>query len=319
MLLTVFVALYLGPLPLGVFTGASWARVPVIAAMVAIMVAYLLLVGPAGFTLGTYVCVALVVALRPAVSAPSVVVLCLAVLLLPAQVERWQLSGPQWVVAGPCLLTSVAMYAVRRGYVVDDELFRARREVERLAAEQERLRIARDLHDLLGHSLTTVTVKAELAARLVPRDPARAAVEMAEVAELARRGLADVRAAVAGYRETSLATEIVTAREVLRAAGISAELPAAVEQVPVELRELFGWVVREGVTNAVRHSRARHLRVVLHGRAIEVVDDGAGSAHAGRPGSGLRGLRERVDALGGSVAAGPADPVGFRLRVEVPR
>ncbi len=260
---------------------------------------------------------ALVVTLRPAVSAPLVALLCSVVAFLPQHVERWELPGPQWAVAGPCVLTAAAMYAVRRG-IADDELFRARREVERLAAEQERLRIARDLHDLLGHSLTTITVKADLAARLAERDPVRAGQEMVEVAELARRGLADVRAAVAGYREVSLATELATAREVLRAAGITAELPVAVEQVPVDLRELFGWAVREGVTNAVRHSRAQHLRVLLQGRAIEVVDDGLGTDPLAHPGSGLRGLTERAAGLGGSVTAGPAGPVGYRLRVEVP-
>lgn len=187
-----------------------------------------------------------------------------------------------------------------------------------MAAEQERLRIARDLHDLLGHALTTVTVKAELASRLATRDPERAAQEMAQVAELARQGLADVRAAVAGYREVSLATEIAVAREVLTAAGIRAELPPSTEEVPGHLRELFGWVVREGVTNAVRHSRAQRVRVSVSSHSIEVEDDGVGPGSEGRSGSGLTGLVERVAEMGGRVETGAAGDRGFRLLVEVP-
>lgn len=316
-LLAVFVLLYLGPLPLGAFLDVRAGRVPVLLAMVAVMAAHLVLVGPGGLVLTTYVALSLVVCLPPAAAFPLVLLLCAATALLPQHVAAWDLDGAQWGVAGPALLVSTAMYAVRRGSRDNRDLFRARREVERLAAEQERMRIARDLHDLLGHALTTVVVKAELATRLVARDPERAAREMAEVAELGRRGLADVRATVEGYREVSLVTELATAREVLRAAGIVAELPASVEQVPVELRELFGWVVREGVTNAVRHSRAGHLRVLLQGRAVEVVDDGLGG-EGSSAGSGLRGLRERSAALGGRVTAGPVLPRGYRLRVEVP-
>ncbi len=317
-LLVAFVGLYLGPLPRAIFLGGRPYRIPVLLAMAAVMGAYLLLVGPGGLIFATYLSISIVTALPPAASAPLVLALCAGTTFLPAQVVGWHLVGQQWAVSGPTLLTAVAMYAVRNGSRSNRELYLARREVERLAAEQERLRIARDLHDLLGHALTTVTVKAELASRLVERDPKRAAAEMLEAAELSRRGLADVRAALAGYREVSLVTELATAREVLRAAGISAELPAAVEQGPADLRELFGWVVREGVTNAVRHSRARHLSVLVQGRTIEVVDDGSGPGDGGAGGTGLRGLTERAAASGGRVTAGPVEPTGFRLRVEVP-
>jgi two-component system sensor histidine kinase DesK len=188
------------------------------------------------------------------------------------------------------------------------------------------MRIARDLHDLLGHSLTTVTVKAALAARLFDQDPVRARQEIAEVELLARESLADVRAAVAGYREVRLATELATAREVLAAAGIDAQLPGVVEGMSPEVGGLFGWVVREGVTNVVRHSKAKSVRITLDATGIEIVDDGSGCARkAGEVatqhgGNGLAGLAERADALGGRLVAGPVDggATGFRLRVEVP-
>jgi two-component system sensor histidine kinase DesK len=193
----------------------------------------------------------------------------------------------------------------------------ARAEVARLAAENERTRIARDLHDLLGHSLTTITVKAGLARRLSQRgEDARASQEIAEVEELSRSTLADVRAAVAGHRDVTLAGELATAREVLRAAGIVAELPGSVDIVDPSLSELFGWVTREGVTNVVRHARAAHCTIRVDQRWIEIVDDGRGGI-AGA-GNGLTGLRERVEAAGGTVSIGAEVFGGWRLRVEVP-
>jgi two-component system sensor histidine kinase DesK len=186
--------------------------------------------------------------------------------------------------------------------------------VARLAAENERSRIARDLHDLLGHSLTTITVKAGLAKRLAQLDPERAVREMAEVEQLSRSSLADVRAAVSGYRDVTLVGELASAHEVLRAAGVQAELPGAVDVVDPRLHEVFGWVIREGVTNVVRHARASRATIALGATWITIDDNGrAGIAGAG---NGLTGLRERVEAAGGTlVASGRAD--GWRLRVDI--
>ena len=194
-----------------------------------------------------------------------------------------------------------------------------RREVElaRLAAENERFRIARDLHDLLGHSLTTITVKAGLARQLGEADPARSQQEIAEVEDLARRSLADVRAAVANYRDVTLAGELATGRELLRAAGISADLPRAVDAVDPSNQELFGWVVREGLTNVVRHAHASSCSVRLSSCSVEIVDDGVGANGGSASGNGLTGLRERVAAAGGVVDAGPVQPKGWRLRVSL--
>jgi two-component system sensor histidine kinase DesK len=242
-----------------------------------------------------------------------VAALAVVTLVTPRLVPSW---GGEFDFQGALtvVLVGLAMYgffAIIRSNV---QLAAARAEVARLAAENERSRIARDLHDLLGHSLTTITVKAGLARRLVTRDPERAADEIAEVEALSRRSLADVRAAVSGYREVTLAGELASAREVLAAAAVTADLPGAVDVVDSRLSELFGWVVREGITNVVRHARAHRCTVTLGPNWIEIVDDGRGGSTG--PGNGLLGLRERVEAVGGSVQAGGC-PQGWRLRVEV--
>ena len=153
-----------------------------------------------------------------------------AVLLVPRLVPGWG-GRLDWNDALTVLLVSAAVWGVFGMVRSNRALTEARAEVARLAAENERSRIARDLHDLLGHSLTTITVKAGLAGRLFERDPERAAVEIAEVEALSRRSLADVRAAVAGYRDLTLAGELATGRAVLQAAGIAAEFPSAVDVV----------------------------------------------------------------------------------------
>jgi two-component system, NarL family, sensor histidine kinase DesK len=201
-------------------------------------------------------------------------------------------------------------------------LARANERLADLAVAEERARFARDLHDLLGHSLTLLAIKAELAGRLVQLDAGRAEQEISAVERLARDALADVRAAVGGYRQTSLSGELVSARAVLDAAGIEAELPSAVDDVPGERRELLGWAVREGVTNVVRHSRASRCRIVVHQDGVEIIDNGQGltplpsNAAAGWTlGSGLVGLRERAEAAGATVVVSSGSDGGFQLRV----
>jgi two-component system sensor histidine kinase DesK len=197
-------------------------------------------------------------------------------------------------------------------------LVEARAEVARLASEAERARIARDLHDLLGHSLTVITVKSGLARRLAENGSPRALEEIAAVEGLSRQALTDVRAAVSGYREVTLASELARGRELLRAAGVVADLPTATDMVDAGHHELFGWIVREGITNVVRHARATRCTVTLSPYGVEIRDDGTGAPAAG--GAGLTGLRERVAAAGGTVEAGPVEagpdgPRGWLLRV----
>ncbi len=237
--------------------------------------------------------------------------------VLPGRVSSWH-APDNWNTAAAIGIVSLAMFGFFTVLRSNAALAEARSEVARLATENERARIARDLHDLLGHSLTTITVKAALANRLASSDPARAAAEIAEVEGLTRRTLADVRAAVSGYREVTLANELAAAREVLRSAGITAQLPGAVDSVDPRDAELFGWVVREGVTNVVRHSRARSCEVRLGARSIEITDDGRGAGQSDQ-GNGLAGLRERAAAAGGRLSAGPGSGGhGWRLRVELP-
>jgi two-component system sensor histidine kinase DesK len=201
------------------------------------------------------------------------------------------------------------------------QLREAQHEVARLAVSEERARLARDLHDSLGHSLTVVTVKSELARKLVSRDPAKAEAEIADIERLAREGLADLRAAVAGYRDVDLEAELASARTALAAAGIAAHVPDDAAIVRRELRPLFGWVVREGVTNVIRHSSARECWIELGAKRVTVRDDGAGSGAAASPastdasGNGLRNLRERAETAGARLRSGPRDGGGYALEV----
>ncbi len=234
---------------------------------------------------------------------------------------------PGWyqqnVLSMQILVTALAVWGIIQLLQRNNQLAQAREEITGLAVSQERLRFSRDLHDILGHTLTVITLKAELAGRLVQADPERAAREIAEVEQLARTALADVRATVAGYRDVSLAGELVSARTALDAAGIEADLAGTVDDVPAERRELFGWAVREGVTNVVRHSGAQRCRVSVQRGAIEIADDGRGPGGCpedgadGDPqaGHGLAGLRERAEAVGARLIVGRTPEGGFLLRV----
>jgi two-component system sensor histidine kinase DesK len=213
------------------------------------------------------------------------------------------------------------------------ELRAEREAMARFAAvTEERLRIARDLHDLLGHSLSLIALKSELARRLVPVAPERAEAEIGDVERVARTALQEVREAVSGYRQPTLASELHGARDVLAAAGVAYTCEAddaVVGALPASVEAVLAWAVREGITNVVRHSRAGAcaIRVTREGgeARVEVTDDGADSSAEAAPGgeskvggNGLRGLAERVAAMGGRFEAGPRAEGGFRLAVAVP-
>ena len=204
------------------------------------------------------------------------------------------------------------------------ELRSAREELARLAVSEERLRFARDLHDLLGHSLSLITLKSELAGRLLPAAPEKAATEVQDIEGVARQALREVREAVAGYRRPSLDEELAGAREMLEAAGIACRIENRAGVLPNAVDAALAWAVREGTTNVIRHSQAKHCLIVLarEGEEIytEITDDGRGyqETNGEDSGSGLSGLTERVATFAGGVEAVSLPDGGFRLRVGLP-
>ena len=218
-----------------------------------------------------------------------------------------------------CLLTAFALRGTRYLVSVNAELAEAREELARNAVAEERLRFARDLHDLLGHSLSLIALKSELAGRLAERDPARARAEMADVEAAARRALAEVRDAVSGYRQVSFAQALAEARSALSAAGIALRAPARRCRCPARWTRVLGWVVREATTNVLRHSGAAtgHRRARADGRDGVVLD-----RHRRRPrraggAAGSRAVRAGRAGRRRSAAGwrpGPAGGGGFRLR-----
>lgn len=206
------------------------------------------------------------------------------------------------------------------------ELRKARATVAQLAANEERLRLARDLHDLLGHSLSLITLKSELAGRMLPDHPDKAAQQVADIEQVSRQALVDVREAVTGYRRPRLAAELAGVQVALTAAGVVAEVPAEPDlaDVPEEAESALAWALREAVTNVVRHSGAERCAVrllrrqTLDGPVLElcVEDDGSGGSGTG-PGNGLTGLTERLEKAGGTLEAGRVRH-GFRLVARVP-
>ncbi|MCX4723989.1 sensor histidine kinase [Streptomyces sp. NPDC090052] len=237
-----------------------------------------------------------------------------------------ELAGPLLI---PALLGGFAMTGVRQLIRTTVELKQARATVAQLAANEERLRMARDLHDLLGHSLSLITLKSELAGRMLPDRPGQAAAQVADIEQVSRQALADVREAVTGYRRPTLPGELAGARTALAAAGIAADVPTDVPEdcrtgdLDEDQEAALAWALREGITNVVRHSAARHCTVALSsrqtldGRRLELMvrDDGR-HAVAGPRGNGLTGLAERLAQAGGTLdtQAGP----GFTLTARVP-
>lgn len=211
----------------------------------------------------------------------------------------------------------VALVGISTGLirVINQRQVEHRAVAEDLALVAERERVARDVHDVIGHSLTVVTVKAELAERLVDTDPARAKAELAEIRSLSREALAEIRATVAGLRVARLSDELASAERALSGAGIEAELPDDPAVVDPRHRIVVAWVLREAVTNVVRHSGASRCVVELGSNLLRVTDDGTGVAGR-REGNGLRGARERVAAAGGTLTVGEG-PEGRGTAVEV--
>src|SRR5579871_4440677 len=198
------------------------------------------------------------------------------------------------------------------------KLIRAQGEIEQLAKVAERERIARDLHDVLGHTLSVIILKSELAGKLMERDPVRARAEIADVEQTSRAALAEVRSTIRGYRAHSLEAELKNARATLETAGVAVQAESAEVPLTPAQESVVALVVREAVTNVVRHAEAHncHLRLApLNGTCLlEIQDDGRGGAQ--EEGNGLRGMRERIEALGGTLKR--ETKAGTKLIVQFP-
>jgi two-component system sensor histidine kinase DesK len=245
----------------------------------------------------------------------------IAGILLILAIELYLLHAPaiSWFVdiGLTAAIALINVHFAQRGRE-QKKLLRAQEEIEHLAKIAERERIARDLHDVLGHTLSIIVLKSELASKLAEADPARAKSEMADVEQTARTALAEVRQAIGGYRSNGLVAELAQARATLETAGITVEC----EQAPVTLsatqESVLSLAVREAVTNVVRHAHAARCRLEL--RAIDGVcqlsiqDDGQGGAQP--EGNGLTGMRERLEALGGTLRRETKG--GTRLHITLP-
>lgn len=202
------------------------------------------------------------------------------------------------------------------------ELDEARETRTRLAVAEERLRFGRDLHDVMGRNLAVIALKSELAVQLAQRGRPEAVTQMVEVQRLAHEAQREVREVVRGYREADLGSELAGAKGVLEAAGIDCAVTGSTTGLPAQVQSALGWVVREAVTNVLRHGDARRCAVgirVLKGRTVLTVEnDGVPENGGSGRGAGLVGLRERLAEIGGTLRAGPAGDGRFLLTAEVP-
>lgn len=327
--LAVFVAVYLALLFR--HTARPLERLTVHGAlsfMFALALTLSLTLGSAWLVLFVYVAVGAGAALPAALSRVAIVGVTGAMVLTGLPAEDRSHFLPALVI--PALLGGFAMSGVRQLIRTTVELREARATVAQLAANEERLRLARDLHDLLGHSLSLITLKSELAGRMLPASPDRAAEQIADIERVSREALTDVREAVSGYRRPTLPGELAGARTALAAAGITAEIPTDVpEDLPdggpaEEGEAALAWSLREAVTNVVRHSAARRCvvrlmaRQTLAGPVLEltVEDDGRGTSGTAY-GNGLTGLTERLTKIGGTLETGRSRG-GFVLTARAP-
>ena len=258
---------------------------------------------------------------------PKAALIAIGVVGVISIVEAILLTRPvaQVIFAAVLVVPAVALFggsamALRYLLATLRELRTARAEIAQHAADQERSRIARDLHDLLGHNLSLITLKGELATRLLP-EGAHGIDEVRDMLGLSRQALQQVREAVSGYRKPTLATELMAAKVALQAAGVEFEVKQDIGAVDRETEAALGWVIREATTNVIRHAGAKHCTITLTGDhrqvRIEVTNDGWRVPQA-PAGNGLRGLGERISALDGKLDATALPTAGFRLVATVP-
>jgi two-component system, NarL family, sensor histidine kinase DesK len=321
--LTLFAIVYMSLLPPSGSLQALHPRAVLVALAVLPVIAIALLVGgaPVSFAaLFVYFVAAAGILMPPGVAALVVALTAGGVAIGGAATNQ---SGAS---VGALVLTIVAIGAMMGAFGrlarANDELRRTREELAGLAVAEERLRIARDLHDLLGHSLSVVALKSEVARRLVEREPKRAATELDDIQAVTREALAEVRDAVQGYRRLALSDALSGARTSLTSAGIDCKIEAGDPPVPPDVDAVLAWAVREGTTNVIRHSGAHRCTIRVETAAdraaLEIEDDGPVRPVGTGAGTGLDGLRERVRRVRGELEAGTRAEGGFRLRLTIP-
>ncbi|MFJ2867623.1 sensor histidine kinase [Kitasatospora sp. NPDC087314] len=225
-----------------------------------------------------------------------------------------------------CVITSLVVYGLSRLSELVAEVHRSRAELAGLAVAEERLRFARDLHDLLGYSLSAITLKSELTRRLVYRQPERAEEELTEILQTARQALADVRAVSRGYRNMSLVQEANAARPMLSSIGIQSTFRLDYQGVPDPVDTVLATVLREGLTNMLRHSRAAACAIEAGSgpglAKVSITNNGVGQRPVPltkeRGGTGIGNLTTRVEALGGTLRSGVRPDGWFELTAEIP-
>jgi len=237
---------------------------------------------------------------------------------------EWYLLGFQWqyslsaLVVGPVVGSMNLIY--RRNQQRNAELKLSHDEVRRLAALAERERIGRDLHDLLGHTLSLITLKSELANKLFERDAVAARREIADVERVARDALTQVRRAVTGIRAAGLAAELASAKLLLESNGVHLQYDLGDIALPTEIETALAMTMREAVTNIQRHAQAQSARIQLHAEdgqlVLRIEDSGRGGAIV--PGNGLTGMRERLAGIGAELRVDSERGRGTRLRISLP-
>jgi two-component system sensor histidine kinase DesK len=320
--LAVFVALYLRTMWLGLSSdlqpepaAAVWLVVLIVATF-AMVGAF----GPAWGGLIIYLGVATGFSLsnRPALLTLGAIAIVTVVIGVAVGVSTSNLAFVVFLTSA----LGVTMLGVRRLFQLIVELHFARDHVARLAAAEQQSRFARDLHDVLGHNLSVIALKSQVARRIMRADPDAAEAAIVDAEAVARQSLQDVRELVSGYRQRSLDQELAAAEELLIAADIEPAITRPDVLPDGRPGELLAWALREGTTNVIRHSQATHCRITVsvadERTRLQIEDDGMGTEVTGS-GSGIRGLRERLDEAGGCVEAGLMAEGGFRLSVEVPR
>lgn len=264
-------------------------------------------------------------ALLPFVLRPRTALLALAALLLTFATVAL-LAGGRWMPILGWTITTAAISSINLFFAIntrrDAELRLSQQEVRRLAAAAERERIGRDLHDLLGHTLSLIAMKSELADRLFDRDPAAARSEVRELRQIARDSLAEVRAAVTGFRATGLAAERVSAQLLLASGDVALSGGETLPPLPAEVDAALALCLREAVTNVHRHAAASEVRIEVSADAaavrLSVHDNGRGGIDDRLPGNGLRGIRERLAQLGGGLDIRSPKGDGSALHMTIP-